>query len=218
MPDTAVKCRPIPFSDRMSLAIGQGRKTQTRRIVKPQPDEVIYFGREPTPYRISTGIPDIPQATLKTPIPCPYGAVGDQLWVREWWRTAKELDEFNATQIAEKCFDAGYARPWCPVEYRADKERRNWDKACWGEPGRWRTGRFMPRWLSRYTLELTAVRVERLKEITTRDCIREGMERHTGVRDGVELEQFRELWEKLNGADSWDANPWLWALSFKRVT
>ena len=77
----------------------------------------------------------------------------------------------------------------------------------------------MPRWASRITLEITDVRVQRLQSIDAEDCIAEGLS--TTLREGDAVqhleEQYRELWESINGAGSWKVNPWLWALTFRMV-
>jgi len=92
----------------------------------------------------------------------------------------------------------------------------------------WKPSIFMPRWASRITLEIEAVRVERLIEITADDCIAEGIYQQGGqwIIDGSETGlgwmqpegAYRELWESINGAGSWDANPWVWVIKFRRIT
>lgn len=136
-------------------------------------------------------------------IVCPYGGPGDRLWVREshWWFK----DEHDPV--------TGYYPPKLTaedVEYRADGER----------PGRsWRPSIHMPRWASRITLEITGVRVERLQDISAEDCIAEGMQSRMREHDAVcDLrDQYRDLWEHINGPGSWDANPWVWVLEFRRL-
>lgn len=129
---------------------------------------------------------------------CPYGVPGDRLWVREshWWFK----DEHDPV--------TGYFPPKLTahdVEYRADGEK----------PGRvWRPSIHMPRWASRITLEVTDVRVERLQSISTSDAWAEGIPSSPDVDP---VHQYHDLWESINGAGSWDANPWVWAVSFKRI-
>ena len=227
--------RPILFSAPMVRAILNGRKTVTRRffqvtgpdgsrhnITSPR-EEVIRFD-DGTFHYLST-------AALSGPYPCPYGEPGDRLWVREAWRVPASLDNLSGRQIAEKCLDAGYRKPWCPTQYEADGTRtsqREWhefgSKLGESTPGRYRHARFMPRWASRLTLEVTGVRVERLQDISEEDARAEGAPCELAVLDSVRLGArashragFIRLWQSINGAGSWDANPWVWVVEFRRI-
>lgn len=221
-----MKERPILFSAPMVRAIIEGRKTQTRRVVKPEwwrcldPDDAT----------------DRESAVAM----CPYGVPGDRLWVREAWRTSEKLDSNNAREIAAKCEDAGYYAPWAPVEYLVDGERHNWTGPEWGNPGRVRSARFMPRWASRITLEIESVRVERVRDISEGDAEAEGTSFceacgdcgwiNSGPDGGYQcsdsrcgesnIDGFHRAWDSINAARGfgWDANPWVWALEFRRVT
>lgn len=201
--------RPILFSAPMVRALLSGAKTQTRRVVKPQPQ--ILGDRT-----MFQGAMILDEAALRTTF-CPFGAPGDRLWVRETW-APHEPRTPNQPR----------------VHYRADHP--DWTTGDGGDIERWRPSIYLPRWASRITLEVTGVRVERLQAISEEDAKAEGVER---FGDGTfhnylcKLEQpcedefcpasearesFRSLWESINGADSWALNPWVWALMFKRVT
>ena len=212
--------RGIPFSAPMVGPVMDGTKTQTRRIVRelggnrggPVGDHVHWFerGREDaTRWCGHDGLGSVGW------VRCPYGEPGDRLWVREAWRTVESLDEMSPAQLDPKV----------PVYYEADGAIRGKPREKWG---RYRHGRFMPRWASRTTLDNTDVRVERLQQITEEDARAEGVKLGELVDAIVNGERskvvyfeartaFAHLWCGINGADSWKANPWVWAVSFKRV-
>ena len=201
-----MKERPILFSAPMVRSILASTKTQTRRVVKPQP---IYDGRFAGGWKM-LGKAGHEAATCSPLIAelCPYGQPGDRLWLREahWWFK----DEHDPA--------IGYYPPKLTaddVEYRAD-----------GDDGRkvWRPSIHMPRWASRITLEITSVRVERLQDISEGDAQAEGCALEcmtpTGGDSGSAIYGpggYLALWESINGAGSWDANPWVWVVEFKRV-
>lgn len=224
--ERAAKERGIPFSGPLVRAILDGTKTQTRRIVKPQPlpemrEEDGRFAA-PSVYtwerRIGRNV------SIESTVRCPYGAPGDRLYVREAWRVPKSLDALSGAKIAAKALDAGYVSPWAAIQYEADGARNQ----CWigsAQPGRYRQARFMPRWASRITLEVTGVRVERLQSITEADARAEGCPGFDGAGhpagdDGMTpREDFASLWDEINSEHaSWGANPWAWVVSFRRVT
>ena len=202
-----MKSRPILFSAPMVRALMAGTKTQTRR---PLRDGTWLDPKEGVIRMCSVGN----GVTGFQSVACPYGVPGDQLWVREQF----------AGSIA-------YERHGYPL--------REWGNKIWycadGEPrsGQWTRPRpsiHMPRSLSRITLELTDVRVERLQDISEADALAEGvtpkwepgcsgrlMEAIGGFSFRPAASAYADLWEQINGAGSWDANPWVWALSFKRV-
>ena len=206
--------RGIIFSAPMVKGILAGRKTVTRRLYVPRPGYPKEDG-EITPTS---------QESWTDFGPCPYGGVGDRLWVRETWRTAKQLDGKSPKEIGRKALDAGYASSWAPVEYLADGARVNWERALWGDHGGTRVSIHMPRWASRIVLEITEVRVERLQEITEEDAKAEGVLK-TGGRAGLEpyhfrpaRDLFRELWNTINGSRAnWESNPFVWVVRFRRV-
>lgn len=134
---------------------------------------------------------------------CPYGQPGDRLWVREAWARDDEDGQ---------------------LMYRADVGRDLCADA-------WRPSIHMPRWASRITLEVTAVRVERLQDISEADAQAEGvipkwepgcsgrlMDAFGGFSFRPAASAYAELWEQINGPGAWDANPWVWVVEFKRVT
>ena len=190
----------------MVRALLAGTKTQTRRIAKPvrHPDWGNLYSpgalvREHEPMHV------IHRA-------CPYGQPGDQLWVRETW-----LD-LQGTGIERVTGDLGrYAyAAYTPPGSHGDECRKNYGL-------KWSPSIHMPRWASRITLEITGVRVERLHDISAEDAIAEGVrvhEDHHGKPRGSiysPVQAYRDLWESINGAGSWEANPWVWVLEFKRV-
>jgi len=128
---------------------------------------------------------------------CPYGAPGDRLWVRETWAQ-------NENQLSETSMDTS-------IVFRADGEARALDNGC---EKAWRPSIHMPRWASRITLEINDVRVERLQEISEADALAEGITHSTLNDPRVE---YRWLWESINGHGSWDANPWVWPITFRRI-
>jgi len=200
----------------MVRAILDGRKTQTRRVVKPQPENVREGWYADTYNHSSEWTFWGPRGTDKSGrchLPlfrCPYGQPGDQLFVKETFlsRAAGRI-----------------------VVYKADFDRI--DAAGFGAMyGGWKPSIHMPRRASRLTLEITAIRVERLQEITDEDAIKEGVKAgewvtRRGVMGPLECEiskaadtsreAFWCLWESINGADSWNANPFVWVVGFRRL-
>lgn len=210
-----MKERPILFSTPMVRAIMDGRKTQTRRIVKPQPVYAHGEGRRET-YEWRSGLFALRMypATSTMLEHCPYGKPGDRLWVRETWGTIKNYDH-----LAPRELPAGR----CSVGYRTDPPGRWCQTGCGGAAGRWRPSIHMPRWVSRITLELTDVRVERLQNIDESDAWREGVEPATaGIGDDGPLKTHRtgfvRLWNELNAKRApWASNPWVWVVSFRQL-
>ena len=213
-----MKERPILFSADMVRAILDGRKTQTRRVVRPQP-EINEKGNlmgewlsRPLDGLLLPKLHDIA-------IHCPYGKTGDRLWVRETWGIGSRPDPWG-----------GYDG----IEYRADEawledgddlpchEVKTPDDVCLGDYRLgWKPSIHMPRWASRLTLEVTNVCVERLQEISTEDCIAEGMSTTLREHDAcIALrDDYRKLWDSLNAERGygWGANPWVWVVEFKRI-
>lgn len=199
--------RPILFSSPMVRALLDGSKTQTRRVVKPQPYRDDYMADGDVRRQF---------ATLS-----PYGQPGDRLWVRETWRTDATLDRRAPSDFAG----------W-PVKYEADGAVLSHGAHFGNTDGKTRVSIHMPRWASRILLEITGVRVERLHDISDADIEAEGIdmvalaeaqERYDVIaKDGnasgrpTLRSAWRDLWESTGG--DWDANPWLWAISFRRVT
>lgn len=225
--------RPILFSASMVRAILEGRKTQTRRIVKPQPPDDCATIRveEFHPTVIDRLGDEEPGAPIfgaydlggEWGVRCPYGQPGDRLYVREAFRFLDVFDGDSPATIGDRCLNAGYSKPWAPAHYEADGQRNNWQHV--GTPphdggppkaGKLRPGIHMPRWASRITLEIVAVRVERLNDISEADAKAEGAGIPlVGHDDDFCRGVFRGIWESINGADSWGANPWVWVIEFK---
>lgn len=218
---TAIKERPILFSSPMVRALLAGQKTQTRRQVKPQPTLLHRIAYEHTDGTVACACSDHPQLSHGAKMDCvwcPYGKTGDRLWVRETFY----IDNFDymGPLPKEKPGDLGDY-----LYYRADGECCDQIPECAcsevGKP-RWRPSIFMPRWASRITLEITGVKVERLNDISRTDAEEEGFTETEWDSAGRTMvnspgTNFRYLWEKINGKGSWDANPWVWAVSFRRA-
>lgn len=199
-----MKERPIIFSGPMVRAILDDRKTQTRRVLKPQPAGLFCGPEVYTPLKVRKngqeydgdpvfGIycPDGEWGTV-----CPYGQPGDRLWVREtalFWNSKS-----GPTKVAAYKSD-GYE-----LEH--------------GE--RWTSPIHMPRWASRITLEIVSVRVERLQDITDADIRAEGIEpdRASNHPRGVYYTSLMASWQSIHGLESWYANPWVWVVDFRRIT
>ena len=199
-----MKERPILFSAPMVRALLAGTKTQTRREMKPQP----YAAAK---YELMPGIGYVnlsPQS--RQVIACPYGQPGDRLWVKETWAAAFGWDNTKPTDICEHS----------PIYYKADGAKANldaWDDCERREYGRLRPSIFMRRWMSRITLEIESVRVERLNDINRGDAMEEGCP-FPNMADGEDPRKwYADLWESLNGSGSWAKNPWVWALTFKKL-
>ncbi len=209
-----MKERGILFSAPMVRALLAGTKTQTRRVVKWRDVDaglsLSFSGLRAYGYAQGWVLESDSRTSTEwrcKPTPCPYGQLGDRLWVRETF----------AGSIA-------YERHGYPL--------KDWGNKLWyvadGEPrsGQWTRPRpsiHMPRALSRITLEVTGVRVERLQDISEADAQAEGVDpadepnqlrwQHYSPH-GV---AYARLWDDINGPGSWDANPWVWVVEFKRV-
>jgi hypothetical protein len=243
----SAKERPILFSGPMVRAILEGRKTQTRRVVKP-----MAFIDFPTGWRLLKQYPDIPhhpkcswvQAKMMCDCQaiyepwkagrvaaCPYGKVGDRLWVREAW----------SAQHEEVCYKERCGNWLVPApEENLPALRKYYDT----QRGEFRPSIHMPRWASRITLEVVGVRVERLQEISPADACAEGAAeilsrdnndplkqaayaRGTWGPHGDDFEEgemyagavhaFAALWESIHGPGSWEVNPWVWVVEFRVV-
>lgn len=193
--------RPILFSGPMVRALLDGSKTQTRRVIKDQSigerfshmtdDGRAHLEWLGTPC-CGTGVWDVPEHSAQ--VACPYGQPGDRLWVREAWRASLAYELTPPREIT----------PGAPILYQADGAG---DLPLFNA-GKLRPGMFMPRWASRITPEITGVRVERLWGISDTDVRAEGCE-------GTKL-SYAKLWESINSPGSWDANPWVWVVEFRR--
>lgn len=189
---TEIKDYPIHFNTEMVRAILEGRKTQTRRLVKPQPN----FVQQLRDGRFETS-PDGGFDHRIKYIKCPFGKVGFLLWVRETWCPYPEQ---------------GTGRIW----YRAtDEINRNRWKENSKQPKHlfdWRPSIHMPRWASRIMLEITGVRVERLQNIGQGEALKEGCPQfHEPIG------WFEVTWDFTTKKYCWLSNPWVWVIEFKRV-
>ena len=240
--------RPILFSAEMVRAILKGDKTQTRRVIKPQPqghhwemlpgyqlkhtEAVMANGKVAVMFRHT--IPQNPSPDFNNAwIPCPYGAPGDLLWGREtcWAESVGEGGDGvryaadHAWRIIENTQEA--SEVWCQLlQYGGDYGHHNESNI-----GRRVPSIHMPRWASRITLRITDVRVERLHDISEDDARAEGATPATEPPTAAALmsavgrgawfmphrSAFANIWNTINGPSAWDANPWVWALSFERV-
>ncbi|HCF6640438.1 TPA: hypothetical protein NII74_000734 [Pseudomonas aeruginosa] len=179
--------RPILFNDQMVRAILEGRKTATRRIAKPVKHPDLGNIYAPGALVLERE----PQHVIDRA--CPYGQPGDRLWVREAWAQVK---------VAQ-----APGENW--VVYRELDNRTDYG-------GPWRPSIHMPRWASRILLEITAVRVERLHDLSDPDVLAEGCS-HSEMQSGDSLVSvLARLWQSTGG--DWAANPWVWVVEFKRVT
>jgi hypothetical protein len=207
-----VKERPIIFSGEMVRAILDGRKTQTRRVMRPQPGAMLFgvcgwygTGEKNRKHYASEAhfrkgvVQDFPA----------YGERGDRLWVRETW--ARRGCKKNCGHLS------------CHTIYKADEVRAI---GAWGCVT-WKPSIHMPRWASRITLEVTAVRVERVCDISFDDIHAEGVrgDGHPEIdmphRDDEHSARiyFGELWDSINEKRGygWEVDPWVWVVEFQRV-
>ena len=212
--------RPILFNAQMVRALLDGRKTQTRRIWKmPRWAEWDIDGGEERGYIIPTN-PKHRGWYSVAEIVSPYGRERDRLWVREAWADLTELhgQHWERLNNETKRYERG-VNPF--VWYRADGEQPDiGSDAIKPEP--WRPSIHMPRWASRILLEVTEVRVERLQEISIQDAMAEGVAETAPRLKDLEpcmewCYAYEDLWNVINGPGSWDANPWVWVIAFKRV-
>lgn len=226
---TDIKERPILFSAPMVRAILEGRKTVTRRAVKGV--GLVWLDNFKPEYVAH------PENNL-----CPYGKPGDRLWVREsWWQAG----DWQATYPED---DTGAWFGSRRVVYSADgmppNEPNNsypnglrngaYSAAAPNKIWRHRPSIHMNRWASRILLEITEVRVERLQDISDEQAEAEGIEpfrdfhpsghwrryRDGGMNSYVDnpVASYASLWSEINGDGSWEVNPWVWVVEFKRVT
>ena len=257
---TTPRERPILFSGPMVRAILEGRKAQTRRVVKGvsaetefAPDfhtnfpehgmDAVRFEDGHAVFEYQTGIAD----TREHRVRCPFGQPGNRLWVKETWR-AYEHSETGVDGIMFQADNAFIpiantreaADLWAEalhVKAKPKSIRPTLDggKYCVWTPKRhagWRPSRYMPRWASRITLEITRVRVERVRDITEADAIAEGVTVATlgnagwlgpdapeGAGYSYVPRGFAATWDDINGPRGfgWSVNPWVWVIDFERI-
>lgn len=221
--------RPILFNADMVRAVLDGRKTQTRRIIQSPAKNMQASGHKVFEYREAgdkwygehvfsmrnqsgTWCDYTKEQFLAK---CPFGAVGDRLWVREsfyehghWQGGGYDPEDSYFVSDKQVLYPAdGIQRP-------SERKREDFCRS--------RPSIHMPRWASRITLEITGVRVERLNSMTEKDALAEGC---LGGHDSIPgyqysatpHEHFHHVWQSIYGPDSWQANPWVWVIEFKRV-
>ncbi|HGE6721926.1 TPA: hypothetical protein ACGB01_002122 [Serratia marcescens] len=221
-----MKERPVIFNSEMVRAILDGRKTQTRRVINPQPtlSERTGFNWKGAAYGIGSTYRDTIRNFSNCFKTCPFGQVSDRLWVRETFAVLGNEDG-------------------CPIDWngnliKGDEKQaaRIYKASCWQEPGNyglwsipdrdtqyegtWRPSIHMPRWASRITLEITAVRVERLNDISEEDAKAEGVAPSQHIitpPEALYRVGFLKLWQSIYGEESWRVNPWVWVIEFRRV-
>lgn len=196
-----MKERPILFNGEMVRAILDGRKTQTRRPVKPQPEpipeDVWKDKRVPSerqfwwPSKKAGQMVELRDMASLAPL----GTVGDRFWVRETWAECIGVTNPHKDDTGNryKATDSGY------------------------DVDRWTPSIHMPRWASRIELEITRVWVERVQDITEEDAKKEGMTvtEYYAMSKNPNRSTFSDLWQSIYG--TWAANPWVWAYEFRRI-
>lgn len=229
-----MKEHPIIFGTESVRAILDGRKTQTRRVLKPQPsrrfDRVCPIYGDPKTVQIALDFYNsqnrLDHAYLRRIFP--YGKPGDRLWVRETWMPDAPQDATWADVEFYGCERAPLG--WIPEHYRKSEYclyRADYQN---GVLIGWRPSVFMPRWASRITLEITSVTIERLQSISQADAAAEGWPGGDMARKTIEalndsasglqaVEWYIQLWDTINAKRSyaWETNPWVWVMAFKVV-
>ena len=229
--------KPIMFSTPMVSAILDGRKTQTRRIIDPQPDIDGLWNHTLRPMSIDPrydmegwwGTVDATGESKQ--YKCRYGDEGTMLWVREKW---SRYD--NAYQGGYGYIDGDEPPPWPPyAEHKGIRRCVDFFQQYPKASLKWRPSIHMPKSAARIFLLNKRVRVEQLHSITESDALNEGVEFFDKKLQGGELrtfykdylhedgfkyssrESFISLWKKINGEESWNQNPWVWVVEFKLI-
>jgi len=234
-----MKERPILFNGEMVRAVLDGRKTQTRRLMKPQPRPGVrgdgtlietHPGQLSAPYSVWESknggtIPLTEDCFYRTYRACPYGQMGDRLWVREtFYQGVSSCIDENGDALASRTRD---------VRYVEEEDRRPTCGNTWQK----RPSIHMPRWASRILLEITDIRVERVQDTSYDDMTAEGVDTsgpvcgeilmlmtHTDNMDDAQSVMHRDcwadLWDTINEEKGfgWDVNPWVWVVEFKVIT
>lgn len=213
-----MKERPILFSGPMVRAILEGRKTMTRRVVKPDGAHHLFPFLDLPGNQTGEWAWCSSSHVVSKHIHCPYGQVGDRLWVRESFQPLFADGVENHWETDWKT-GKGYA-----ISYPATDGIHEYLDADDNLTDACKPSIHMPRWASRILLEITAVRVERLQDISEADAQAEGAPFELGELERLILgakakyrSGFCRLWQSINDPGSWDANPWVWVVEFKRV-
>jgi hypothetical protein len=233
-----------------------GTKTQTRRLknlkeINANPDDWILYASNCCNSKGENVVVFLNEKIKeRREIKCPYGQVGDRLWVKETWRIGA-WDEINVRVCVDYKADNFSRKEWIkiPDTYPEDAFEKYWIESSddaqaaglsydsdgnyhWkpGEsPCRWRPSMFMPRWVSRITLEITNIRIERVQNISGEDCEAEGLVSLIGADDWDFATQaireinlqlaYKDIWDCLNDKRGypWAINPWVWVIEFKRI-
>ncbi len=229
--ENIMKERPIIMGADSVMAILGGRKTQTRRVVKPQPihmPEGAYIDPYNHNYEHFTAWTLDDKMLLNcggnikntAHWKCPYGVIGDRLWVRESWASLGFHEDNVPIHVLKDNdgieHDVVYSAECPDFEWLDENGSCEYNKNG-TQASHWKSPMFMPRWASRITLEITAIRVERLQDITEDDAIKEGF--HNYGTEVDTLDAFCEAWQSLNAKRGypWESNPWVWVVSFKVV-
>ena len=222
--------RAITYTSHSIHGIQKDLKTQTRRVMYPQPKAPGPIEKYPDKMSLWHGAGGYGDPLWR----CPYGVPGDRLWVREVWARVEP-----SPGVIEKF--------GMPIAWRVQKEPlllEYWRKRAifladfpdqlpeecgrGASDNKWRSPVSMPRWASRLLLEVTDIRVERVQEISAKDCQAEGINVYETTRlvppeaeklgDAIYRDQFALLWDSINGTKNpWAANPWVWCISFRRI-
>ena len=223
-----MKSRPILFSAAMVRAILNGSKTQTRRTCKARTqNQADIIGGAIIDDQLTDldGIGFFEGKAWRNHVVCPYGQPGDTLWVREehfrfgHWEPVEGVRTKTGRQKWKFVEDSDEVRylDYPPEEFRKGMHKETPHYRTWHK----RLARFMPRSVSRITLEITGIRVERLKEISEHDAMAEGITEDFPEHECNSSRPFAEgyqwLWESINGAGSWDENPFVWVIEFRKV-
>lgn len=213
-----MKERGMIFNGEMVRAILDGRKTQTRRTIKWKQTRFTEIGEREDGSKWPWS--EDAEHACDFWHPCPFGAVGDRIWVREAFRVHS-----RATDVATLVYKASERNSWTEQTHRVPVAVCNKPAT----PEKWTPSLHMPRWASRILLEITGVRVERLNAISEEDA------RAEGIIDGGCLncgepepcgcanpepdatDAFAYLWQSIYGQENWNADPWVWVIEFKRV-
>lgn len=203
-----IECRPKTLTTAGVRAIHAGRKTQLRQALDPQPPEGVSIAGMDLEGRLTW----TEGGHTARGEPCPLGGPGDRLWVRERWALPADVDGPLEPEHARR-----------HVRYLADEELhrpKGWETGA--ASGEFRPAREMPQWASRLTLEITGVRLEQLQAISPEDLEAEGgMWREGASNPGPEADRegFARWWSEVNaaGGNTWERNPWVWVVEFRRV-
>ncbi|GLH24141.1 hypothetical protein ENT52713_15370 [Enterobacter sp. 200527-13] len=227
-----MKERGMIFNGAMVRAILDGRKTQTRRPANPQPELTAGSGFSWKGWVYGSGSTDRETNKNFAHVACPHGKPGDRIWVRETFSCIGNEEGHPVDAEGNLC-----SREDAQRIYRASAIQKPRNYGIWTSPdgfdfeGAWTPSIHMPRWASRITLEITNVGVQRLQSISQNDASREGLirlpatgryclnqgDQYFGGASHDAREVFSWLWESIYGKESWQANPWVWVIEFKRI-